>query len=124
MTRISNQATIDRNLLRAARALRRHIAGVNARDPGIGIPGWVHEITYFASIRDERIELLVVNRGRPRQAPYSGYRRLSLRTMDFAEPELRLVPATKMAPIIARACEAVGLRAAGWWPGVDVFRFA
>ena len=121
---MTNQATIDRNLLRAARALRRHIAGVNARDPGIGIPGWVHEITYFASIRDERIELLVVNRGRPRYAPYSGFRRLGLQSKNFADPNLRLLPATKMAPIIARACETAGLCAAGWWPEVDVVRVA
>ncbi len=124
MTRISNQATIDRNLLRAARALRRHIAGVNYRDPGFGIPGHVHDITYFAATRAGRIELLVVNRGRPRYAPYSGFRRLDLQTKNFADPNRRLLPATKMAPIIARACETAGLRATGWWPGVDVFRSA
>lgn len=124
MTDISNGTTIDRNLLRAARALRRHIAGVNSRDPGFGIPGHVHDMTYFAAALGGRIELLVVDRGRPRYAPYTKFRRLDLQSKNFADQNLRLFPATKMAPIIARACEAAGLRAAGWCPEIDVVRVA
>ncbi len=114
-------STVDRNLVLAARKIRKSLLYLQAHDPGIEIPGRAASVGYYARVLGGRIKLGTVDRvnnGPP------GFEPLDLWTGNLVDDRSYLLPGTKMAAVIKNACERSGLYGDGFWPDVDMWEYA